>query len=271
MRAIVVTAIAASLLTAAGAAAQGPSAEDWKIVRVDRTIEVPVGVPIEIINPYGQVRIRAGADDEMQIVANAQRHAEDPREARIELSATPEGGLVRVQWGEAEGVPDEIPEGWTRRRVDVAVVVPPAARLSIVAKDDLVEGKGTRGAITVRSEAGGVQLRTAGAVDVETESGSVLLQLSSRTWAAPSRVQTRTGDVTAYLRDGLAAVVEIETEGQITTDYSLTVERAPRPALRKKAVAVLGEGGPRMEIRSVRGAVKILELFLLDDRTPESP
>ena len=260
-----VLATALSLSLGAGlAGAQSPEMKDWKVERTDRTVEVPPGSAIQVENPWGQLRVRAGRDGQIQMVANAQRHAEDPREPLIELLEEGEGVVVRVGWTDAEELPSEIPASWQKRRVDLAVLVPKKAALALETRDGLVQLKGPEGDVTVRTESGDVTLRTPGAVDVTNERGSVFLQLLSKSWATGSRVKTKTGEIVANLRNGLNARVEIETSGEITTDYSVEIEQAPHPSKRKTAVAVLGEGGPLMTIESDRGPVKILDLYLLD-------
>ena len=51
--------------------------------------------------------------------------------------------------------------------------------------------------------------------------------------------------------------MEAETFGEITTDYSIEIERREGSA-RKYALAEIGAGGGTLEIRSNRGRIKLL-------------
>ena len=71
-------------------------------------------------------------------------------------------------------------------------------------------------------------------------------------------ISTLTGSVLLQVLPRTDAEVRLETRGEISTDYSIEIERAPGEEA-KKARAVLGAGGQVILVSSESGAVRLLE------------
>jgi hypothetical protein len=54
--------------------------------------------------------------------------------------------------------------------------------------------------------------------------------------------------------------VAIATSGEISTDFSLTIDHRRFEEPGKQAVAIIGDGGPQLSLYSKRGRVRLLRL-----------
>jgi hypothetical protein len=252
-------ALAASFLAAvaAGSArADEPVPADWRIERIDREIKLPAHAALAIRNPWGDVRVRAGEAGRVLVHAVVQHHAEDLRPVAIETAA--EGGslLLTVGWP-----PDDAsaPADWMHRRVDLALEVPERSELRVHTEHGLIEVKGHAGALEARSVGGDLRLRVAaGPLDARTERGSILAVLATERWSAAARLEAPSGDVEVQFPARTDASVRLETQGALTTDFSLEVEHVG--PLTKRARARLGRGGHEVVLLSRRGDLRILLL-----------
>lgn len=241
----------------AEAAAQQPTPlTDWSIEREERELKVLAGDRVLVENLFGDVRVRGGEAGRLQLWSVGQRHADDPRPWKLESAS--EGGVasVRVELSpDAPGKPTE----WTKRRVDLTLFVPPAASLAVRTADGLIEIRGVTAPVEARSVGGEIRLRVDGPLDAASDRGAIRAVLTARSWQRASRFATVTGPIELDFPPGSAARVVLETQGELTSDFSIAVERLGQ--LRKRAVAELGGGGAEIRLTSERGNLKIRELL----------
>jgi hypothetical protein len=252
-------ALAASLLAAAAAVsarAAEPVPAGWRIDRVDRELELPADAALAIRNPWGDLRVRAGDAGRVLLHAVVQHHAEDPRQLAIETSEM-EGSLrLEVTWPQDDA---SAPAAWRPRRADLAVEVPARADLRLLTERGLVEVKGHAGRLEARSVGGDLRLRVAGGpLDARTERGSILAVLAAESWNQAARFEAPSGDVEVQFPARTDASVVLETQGTLTTDFTLEVDRVG--PLAKRARARLGRGGSEILLQSRRGDLRILLL-----------
>ncbi len=232
-----------------------PSMEEWRIERVERVIPLPPGQAFEVENLHGNVLIRANDRPEVLVVAQAQRHREDARPMELAVEA----GAGRTRLAVREPPADAAaPGGWGRRRVDISLLVPPAAALEVRTDRSLVEIKGHAGPVTARSQGGDLRLQVAGAVDLRTEAGSIGVTFRTEEWSHTSRLETALGDIEVAFPARSHAEVTLEGRGPFTSDYSLSIERLPGG--RRRGSARLGRGGPQVNLASLQGRLKVLQL-----------
>lgn len=232
--------------------------DDWLIEKVETTRTVASGAGVSVLNLYGDVRCRVIDGDELVLVANVQRHKEDPRHAAVKVAE--DGGRWRVEvvYPKLEAADKaRLTVEMERRRVDVSVLVPAASPLVLRTADGLIEAKGLKQAVEATSEKGRIFLRTSGTVRAHTDHGELEVWLRATEWAVAPELSTLTGDLTVWLPPQPSARVEAETHGELSTDFSIEVGR--REDLKKMAVAVVGEGGGRLALRSEKGRVRIFE------------
>jgi hypothetical protein len=235
-------------------AATSPALEEWSIERVERELPVPAGLPIEIENPLGDLRIRAGDDERVVVIAAVQRHRDDP--AREHLTLEDGSGRIRVA---AAFAPDEggrSPAG-SRRRIDLAVAVPPGARVVARTVDGLVEVKGHGGELEIETRSGAVRLWVAGSPRVRTDSGKIEVYLTAPGWSRAATLESSTGDVMLSFPPEAAADAILEGRGIFGTHFSLAVERVGPETRRGRAR--IGKGGSEVRLLSRTGELRLLE------------
>lgn len=257
--------LAAALSPETAPEASDPDPEEWLVERTETRRAVAAEGPVSVVNPYGNVILRAGNEGEVMALGLAQRHRDDPRRAEVSLVEDGGGVAVRVAYP-ALAMPEPV-EGWERRRVDLTVMVPPEAPVSVETDGGDVEARGLRAPLRIETGRGHVRARVGGEVVAVSEHGELLVQFLSTRWAGPSRLTTKTGPITAELPAGGNAHVRFATAGPLTTDYSVQIERDAASG-RKNGSATVGDGGPLLEIESDRGAIT-LRASLVPEAAPE--
>lgn len=249
------------LLLLASPAADPPAVarpDGWTLERFHWEGAIGERHHLELINAYGDIRTREAGDDRVEVVANLQRHRDDPWEPRVEVH---EGGaqlLVEVRYGDPEAAAEEGVDWAARRgRVDVTVLVPAGVSVRATTTDGLAEVKGIEGAVEVASNSGDVVISATGPVRASTGRGGISVLLRSTDWQGETSLETGTGDVSVWLPPDADARVSAATTGEISTDYSIEIRHEPETG-RKHAVARLGAADREVRIRSVRGRVRIL-------------
>lgn len=245
------------VLPAAGQVVSDPvSAAEWQVLRSDQEAKVRDGAVVVVENPHGDVRVRAGLPGRLAVHAVAQRHLNDPRRESIAISPGDATVALRVDYP-ADGA-ESIPAEWSKRRVDLALEVPPTARLVVRTDRGLIEVRGHAAELEVRSTAGDIRLRVAGPVDARTERGAILAALTTSGWHLPARFGTVTGGIHVLFPARADVTVRLETRGSFTTDVSLRVERlGPQ---RKRAVARLGKGRGEVVLTSDEGPLRLEQM-----------
>ena len=266
MRRIAFLVLACALPVAAGE----PSLDDWQITRQEWTGKLGPESSVAIVNPHGDLRVRAGDAGEVSSLAVIQRHRDDPRQAAVATEEGEDGMRLEVRYPEAAaGEPLEIPEAWRKRRVDLTVFVPKEASVSARTRTGLLELKGLAGDVEAESDRGDLRLRTAGSVRARTVYGEIFAQLRRTDGPGVSRLETLTGDIRVELPRGGRADVTLETRGEITTDYSIEIHRREGSQL-KEGRATIGEAGLQLQLKSHSGAIGLIE-STVPEQTSEQP
>ena len=103
---------------------------------------------------------------------------------------------------------------------------------------------------------GGMSLsRLAGDVDAHTTNGGLEVELSGDRWKGSGLSATTTnGGVTLEIPKNYNAELETGTvNGSVQVDFPITVEGK----ISKKLEATLGDGGPRVRVRTTNGGVHL--------------
>ena len=241
--------------------------ENWLLERRERTFSVSPATAISFENPFGNVHVRVGEPEQVYVLVNSQRDQRDPRtfdlatslkEGSFEMRAVAVGELGEVQ-----------PEtGWNRHRADFTLFVPPGAATHFVTEDGLIEVRGTRAKTRLETETGEMRLRLAGPFEARSVHGDVLLQLVRTDFEEASEITTSTGQIRVALPIGAEAHVDLETRGEITTDYSIEIDRSD-PTRKKRGVLRTGPGkrGPRLSLSSSQGEIHVVEMLVRDPST----
>jgi len=230
-----------------------PGAEEWTIERIDRELEVHGDGPLSLENLHGDLRVRIGSPGHIEAHAVVQRHSEDPRRAELETTDEHNGGL-RVTFDGADG--GETPRSWERRRVDLAVAVPPGSDLRLRTSSGLIEVKGAVGTVDADSGTGEVRLWTASPCRVRTHEGPIFAYLLGEPWSQAARFESVNGSIEVELPPSADVLLEAETSGRLTTDFSVEISWPGQR--RKRATARLGAASAKVLAKSENGAIALL-------------
>jgi len=259
LTAALTVAVAAS--TAAATADRGPQPEEWLIERFEQSWQIDEGAAISISNPWGDLAVRTHQASEVYLLGHLQRHRDDPRPLDLqveEIAASPGSPATLALTVELAGSTTEPPPAdWAKRRIDVTVFVPRAANLRFETGDGQLEVRGTAGHVQATTRSGTIKLRVGGSVDVHSQHGRVLAQFTRTDWRQPIEIETKTSEIRVEMPAGGRATVAIETRGEITSDFSTTIEHH-RGSLLKTARLTVGNGGVAVRLSSQQGPIKIL-------------
>ncbi len=235
----------------AGAAAADVGAE-VEVVRSDLSTTVPAGQAIVIDNPYGDVRLRFGG----------YAHAVD---IHATLQQRPGIPAISLQPREAAGqhlIAPRLPEGALLapdQRLDLVVYVPERHPVRVRTEQGLIEGRGVKSDLDLRSTDGNIILRGIdGSVQAETGGGAMEVSLNPAKPGSRQRLATRTGNILLGVNDQLDAMLRLATSGVFATEYSLDISRRPGEEPNKEARTTIGKGTAELIVDSRRGEIRIL-------------
>ena len=254
--------ILAAALSLSAVWAPGPTAvlaqesDEWSIERFRRDMSLVAGRRIVVSGLAGDVRIRPGEPERLELSAVAQRHRLDAFTPHVALRETAEGILVEPGFLDDEDRPVlDLPES-PRRRIDIVIYVPAATEVEVRGERDTVEVKGMEAAVTVETTQGDIVIATSGSVTATTQRGEIRASLQRLDWEGGSRLESLTGDISVLLPAEADLVVRGETFGELTTDFSVEVERRP-PSVKKYFTAPIGGPDRELLVVSNRGGIKL--------------
>lgn len=262
---LIATAACLCFLAAVAAPAQQVP-EDWRLERQEWTWEVDATAEIRLTNPWGDLAVRAHKLPEIYLLANWQHHRDDPR--TLHLAAEHTSDKVTLQIGFVELELAEVPTDWAPRRTDVTIFVPEHAVTHFSTDKGKLEVRGTRAPTTVKTGGGDIKLRIFGSVTAATDHGAVLAQFRRSDWAPPVDISTATGAVRVEMPRGSDPRATLETRGEITSDYSMQVERVEGSQLKRARLRAgeAGSSGGTLEVRSYSGPIAVVETLVSDEK-----
>ncbi len=257
--------LAMALLSTLPAVAQGepaPEEAEWLLNTMKEALTVADGDVLSLQHVLGDVRIKTADTDQVQVTAIAQYRADDPRLPKIRFVDGQAGGEGTHHRLEVDFLALEIAENeaWSKRRIDVGLLVPKGLELEIVTGRGLIEAKKIEARAKLESDRGDITYDGSGDLEAHSEQGSVHAQFSST--GAPHRVALSTlkSDIRCIFRHGASAQVEISTRGPLTTDYSVELDDAVSLPLKKGRV-VIGDGGSKIRLESHSGGIRLQGLL----------
>lgn len=222
-----------------------------ELIRQDFSATLTDAQPVVVDNPYGDVRLRFGGyKEQLEIQVVAQKPAK--------------ASSILVQPGIADGTyriaprlpPDTlVVEG---QRLDLVVFVPLGHPVSVRTESGVIESRGIRAAIDLRSTSGNISIRgTKGEIHAETGPGTIEASLLHAAPGSHQRLATSTGSIVLAVNDDLDARVQLATSAAFATEYSLQIERLPGQEPNKRAIALIGEQESELIVESRRGEIRL--------------
>jgi hypothetical protein len=240
----------------------------WKKETLQEFEAIEPGGTLRVVNPFGNIYARFGGyENQVEILATVQRLDHGLPELKADIQRVGPGLDITVSPGAGETTPGEPVE--RRDRIDLVVFVPMGAPLDARTEEDLIDVKGLKGDLTASSKKGDIRIRSVkGKVSAKTDRGQLSAALETAVTEETQEFSTVTGDIEIYLWEDASMNVEIATSGEISTDFSITIEHRRFEEPGKHATATVGKGGSKLSLYSKRGRVKLLRLQ--KDFKPES-
>ncbi|MCP3977851.1 MAG: DUF4097 family beta strand repeat protein [bacterium] len=248
--------LGASLLWAETAPAD-PSPSKQTVQRFET---IDAGGTVRVRNPYGNVYARFGGyENKVELLATIQRLDRDA--PQLQLVTSRAGAGLEVGVGLGDETPVRQRDAGRSDRLDLVIYVPEGATFDVETYDGGVAAKGLHADVSVSSIKGDVSLRKIrGRVNAKSERGHVTVTFATGATDQAQTIATVTGEIEAYLWEDADADVRLATSGEISTDFSMQIEHRRHEEPGKHGVAVVGNGGPKLELQSKRGRIRLLRL-----------
>jgi len=213
------------------------------------------GAPLTVETENGSIRVRAGDEGQVRVVAHTYVQADSDVVARrvmadLKPRVSQGGGGLKLVVPVLRRDDDDIQGG-----VSFEITIPRSAELSLNSTNGAIEVDGIRGAALLRTTNGNITVeRGSGSVDAETTNGAVRVELLD---VAPGRLLrfiTTNGSIRADLPSNIAADVDASTtNGTIHSDFPITTNDASNHTLRGR----INGGGPELRAKTTNGSITI--------------
>lgn len=231
--------------------------ENWVIERAEARYQLGETRTLELINKFGDVRVRASDTNEIATYSVIQHHQDDAQKPSL-VSRVEDGRLIlEVSYPPAS--PDSPIPGADKRRLDLSAFVPPSLNLKIETDQGLVESKGHKGNLHITSHSGDIGIKTKGNVTAFTGTGNIQAYHDSRDWTGSSGYQTDTGNISVFLLSDPNIQANIQTAGEIATDYTMTISHRPGSST-KEGVSLIGTPNNQLNLMSKNGKVALVRI-----------
>ena len=222
--------------------------------RVGANFKLAEAKALRIRNDLGDVRLRFGGyEHQLEVHSVAQ---------------APNGAsFASWQFNEATGALDTalidstpIVKG---QRIDVTVWIPKGHAVQIDTLAGLVEVRGLKSDVVVRSNSGAITVRgVEGAIDLQTGAGSIEAAITEFASPKLQRLVTSTGVITAAFSPKFVGDLSLATSGLFASEFSLIVSPQAGQEPNKTAKVRIGEGVSsisrnQFEIGSKRGEIRM--------------
>jgi len=243
---------------------------EWLVDPYEWEKELPAGLPIHLVNRFGDLRVRGAESRLIQVIGYTQHHRDDPRPIEVEATMTNEGLRFEVQIPETEH-DAEAPAAWSGHRADFTVYVPIDSPLSVETSAGVLEAQYVGDELEAVSESGEISVSGRGVIRARSNSGAVHGILPDPSWAGTLDIFTQSGDVELWLRRDADLEIRARTRGPITTDFSLEI--VPEELGVRSSTVQIGEGTGKVTIESYQGAVTFQEIEVVEEQLaqPASP
>jgi hypothetical protein len=227
---------------------------DFVIDRQDLKESVAANDKLMISNSIGDVRLRAGGDEVVEVHAVIQNLMKDTPMPEVIFKRNEKTLTLTTTF-------KENPQG-KQDRIDLVVFVPEKISTQVETTSGEIEIKGLKDDISVESTRGKITIRSVmGHIQAKNDSGPMLVELLSNATSLPQEFVTTTGDISLYLSQGINANVSLQTSGEISTDYSLHIDFDGRKEPDKIAKSIVGKGGQKISASSKRGKIRLMRII----------
>ena len=226
---------------------------------------VPAGQWLRVRNVIGEVRVRPGTSDRVEVVATKTWRRGDPAIVRIESRKSADGSiLVCAFWTENATCSEDgyrsRGEGRSNRNNDVAVDfevrLPKGVHIGAWSVNGEVSVDGATGEVEAGSVNGSVDATSSGGpVQASSVNGTVHARMGRVGSTEDLNFSSVNGNVIAEFGEDIDAQVELSTvNGRFQTDWPVTITGRVDP---RRLRATIGKGGRRIRMSTVNGNVEL--------------
>jgi len=212
---------------------------------------------------HGDVRIKTANTDRVQVTAIAQYRSDDPRKPSIRFVQEKSGTNHSIHRLMVDFAFLEIAENesWSKRRIDVGLLIPEGLRIEIETSDGLIEAKKMTVDADLKTERGEISYEGIGDLKAHSKRGLIVARLNETGDSHSIALSTLTGDIRCIFLEGANASVEATTRGPLTTDYSIEIKPHKGSPL-KQGLVQIGKGGSKVRLESHSGGVRLQGLIV---------
>jgi hypothetical protein len=248
-----------SWLTGPAAAEAAPSDAASDVVeRTSWEGKIVTSSQLEVTNPFGDLRFRYGGPDRT-VGVSAVLQQLDSDGSRLVLQVDDSSDPATISVVRAPGVgPRPAPAADATSRADIVVLVPSGFAVQARTDHGLLECSGLESDVDLETVSGPIRVRgTQGRVTAHSNRGSITVNLVAGATKKLQRITTVTGSIEVWATDSSNLDVTLATSGRLITDVSMQVEHRDREEPDKLASAIVGGGGARLELASLRGDLSL--------------
>jgi len=222
------------------------------------------GKTIEIAGTNGEVHAVGTSGDKVEVTARKHANRSDPDKVTIEVLEHEGGITLCVRYPDVSGHHNECaPNGrshmTTRNndtQVDFELRVPAGVRFVGRTVNGDVEGRDLVADAEAHTVNGSIVLETRGRAEATTVNGSVRARLGRLDRNGSVEFTTVNGSITLELPENFDADVSARNvNGGIQTDFPITIEGSAFG--RHRLNGTIGQGGPRLELSTVNGSIRL--------------
>jgi hypothetical protein len=227
---------------------------DYVIDRKDLKEPLSAGDKLIISNPIGDIRLRGGGNEVVEVHAVIQNLMKDTPMPEINFKR--EGKTLTVATSFTQN-----PQG-KQDRIDLVAFVPQKVFTQVETTFGEIEIKGLKNDLSAASQKGKITIKSVmGHVEAKNDSGSISVELLPEVTSLPQDFVTSTGDISLFFSQGIDANVAARTSGEISTDFSLHIDFDQSKEPDKLGRATIGKGGAKISANSKRGKIRLLRIL----------
>jgi hypothetical protein len=227
---------------------------------------VPAGQWLRVRNVIGEVHVRAGTSDRVEVVATKSWRRGDPSMVRIESRKSSDGSILVCAFWSENATCDESgyrSRGGDRDRnrnndvnVDFEVRLPKGVHVGAWSVNGEVSVEGATGEVEAGSVNGSVDATSSGGpVQASSVNGTVHARMGRIGSSEDLDFSSVNGNVIAEFGEDIDAQIELSTvNGRFQTDWPVTITGRVDP---RHLRATIGKGGRRIRLSTVNGNVEL--------------
>ena len=193
---------------------------------------------IEINNQFGDVRLRyGGKGDNVEYIASIQQLDE---KLTLYIERKQVGDIFHII--ATYKTDSELIYKNLKSRIDMVIYIPEGRQISVINKDGLIEAKGLKSNIKLKSDSGLITAKKInGSINTFNNSGKTIITLVNNKTDKDQKFESVVGDISLLVNESLDFLIEMNTSGDIISDFSMIIEKDRNKEPSKKGLIKLNK------------------------------